>query len=75
MIKRKDRWPLPIYGERSRPTVVASIDDESGAEPLIIRLGDFWNDFMRAGASRNSPEGHKPVVPLLDEMQGILQWE
>jgi hypothetical protein len=75
LIKRKDRLALVSDVERSHPTVADSIDDESGAEPLIIRLGDFWNDFMRAGASRNSPEGHKPVVPLLDEMHGILHWE
>jgi hypothetical protein len=77
MIKRKDRSPPAGDVERSRPTVADSIGDELGTEPLIIKLGDLWSDFMQAGESRNteSPTRHISTVPLLDDMKGILQWD
>jgi hypothetical protein len=78
MIKRKDRSPLVGDVERSHPTVVDSIGDDLGAEPMTIRLGDLWSDFDRvASKSRNpeTPKGSTSAVPLLDEMKGILQWD
>jgi hypothetical protein len=78
MIKRKDRSPLAGDVARSHPTVVDSIGDELGGEPLIIRVGDLWSDLVRpAGESRNieSPMRSGSAVPLLDEMKGILQWD
>jgi hypothetical protein len=78
MIKRKDRSPLAGDFERSHPTVADSIGDELGGEPLIIRLGDLWNDLVRAaGESRNTESSTKSgsAVPLLDDMKGILQWD
>lgn len=78
MIKRKDHSPLAGDVERSHPTVADSIGDDSGGEPLIIRLGDLWSDLVRAaGESRNieSPARSSSAVPLLDDMKGILQWD
>jgi hypothetical protein len=78
MIKRKDRSPLVGDIERSHPTVADSIGDELGAEPLTIRLGELWSNFVRvADVSRNPelPKGSTSAVPLLDEMKGVRQWD
>jgi hypothetical protein len=77
MIKRKDRSPPAGDVERSDPTVADPTGDELGSEPLIIRLGDLWSDFVRAGESRNTDSATRSnsAVPLLDDMKGILQWD
>jgi hypothetical protein len=78
MIKRKDRSPLVGDIERPHPTVADSIGDELGAEPLTIRLGELWSNFVRvADVSRNPelPKGSTSAVPLLDEMKGVRQWD
>lgn len=64
--------------ERPHPVVADSLADEQGAEPLAVRLGDLWSDFIRvADEARdpNAPKKASPVVPLLDDMKGILQWD
>ena len=78
MTERKDLWPLVGDVERPHPTVADSIGGELGAEPLTVRLGDLWADFMRAASQARDPEapkGSTPTVPLLDEMKGIRQWD
>jgi hypothetical protein len=78
MTERKDLSPLVGDVERPHPTVADSIGGELGAEPLTVRLGDLWADFMRAASQARDPEapkGSTPTVPLLDEMKGIRQWE
>ena len=64
--------------EKPHPTVAEFSGDESGGEPLTIRLGDLWTDFVRvAGHARDpeSPNRSSSAVPLLDDMKGILQWD
>jgi hypothetical protein len=78
MTKRKDQSPLVGDIERPHPTVADSIGGELGAEPLTVRLGDLWADFMRVANQARDPEapkGSSPTVPLLDDMKGILQWD
>jgi hypothetical protein len=78
MNKREN--PLPLMGDIERPhlTVADSIGGELGAQPLTVRLGDLWADFMRVADRARDPEapkGSTPAVPLLDDMKGILQWD
>jgi len=64
--------------EKPHPTVADDLGDESGGEPMTVRLGDLWSDFMRVADEARDPEARrKPgsAVPLLDEMKGILQWD
>ena len=78
MTERKDLSPLVGDVERPHPTVADSIGGELGVEPLTVRLGDLWADFMRAASQARDPEapkGSTPTVPLLDEMKGIRQWD
>ena len=82
MTKRKDQSPLVGDIERPHPTVADSIGGELGAElgaePLTVRLGDLWADFMRVANQARDPEapkGSTPTVPLLDDMKGIRQWD
>jgi len=78
MTERKDLSPLVGDVERPHPTVADSIGGELGAEPVTVRLGDLWADFMRAASQARDPEapkGSTPTVPLLDEMKGIRQWD
>lgn len=80
MKKRKERSPLIADIERPHPTVAEPFGDGLGADPLNVRLGDSWSDFVR---DATEPDDHdKPKdsrsrggVPLLDDMKGILQWE
>ena len=77
MTKLKDLSHLVAEIERPHPTVADSIG-ELGAEPLTVRLGDLWADFVRVGNQARNPEAPKestPTVPLLDDMKGILQWD
>jgi hypothetical protein len=78
MTKLKDLSPLVAEIERPHPTVADSIGGELGAEPLTVRLGDLWADFVRVANQARDPEAPKestPTVPLLDDMKGILQWD
>ena len=64
--------------EKPHPTVADDLGDESGGEPMTVRLGDLWSDFIRVADEARDPEAlRKPgsAVPLLDEMKGILQWD
>ena len=63
--------------ERPHPVVADSLGDEPG-EPIAVRLGDLWSDFIRvADEARdpNVPRKNASGVPLLDDMKGILQWD
>ncbi len=64
--------------EKPHPTVADELGDESGAEPMTVRLGDLWSDFIRVADEARDPEAPRKLgsaVPLLDEMKGILQWD
>ncbi|PYO78246.1 MAG: hypothetical protein DMD63_08190 [Gemmatimonadetes bacterium] len=68
--------------EKPHPTVADDLGGESGGEsggePMTVRLGDLWSDFIRVADEARDPEApRKPgsAVPLLDEMKGILQWD
>ena len=62
--------------EKPRLTVSDGFANRIPSQPLAVRLGDLWNDFLRvppesdAAASRAAS-----AVPLLDDMKGILQWD
>lgn len=76
MTKRNDQSPLMSDAERPHPTVTDPVGGELGAEPLTVKLGDLWADFMRAANQARDPEAPKgSTVPLLDDMKGILHWD
>jgi hypothetical protein len=78
MTERNDLSSLVGDIERPHPTVADPIGGELGAEPLTVRLGDLWADFIRVASLARDPEapkGSTPTVPLLDDMKGILQWD
>lgn len=79
----KQRKPVSLVNgdvERPHPTVADAVGDGLAAEPLTVRLGDLWSEFVRAADQARDPEtpreskGHG-TVPLLDDMKGILQWD
>jgi hypothetical protein len=63
--------------ERPHPVVSDAVRGGLPARPLTVRSSDLWSDFLRAAdetdeaARKRSPS----VVPLLDDMKGILQWD
>ena len=63
--------------ERAHPIVADSVGDSHDAEPLAVRLGDLWSDFIRVADEARDPEAPKKssALPLLDDMKGILQWD
>ena len=64
MTNRKDRSPLVGNIERPHLTVVDSIGDELGGEPLAVRLGHRWNDFIRAAdQARETRKGRRVPPP------------
>jgi hypothetical protein len=79
----KKRNPTsPIIGdiERPHPTVADSVGGGLGGEPVPVRLGGLWSDFVGEPNQARDPETAKDrrspgVVPLLDDMKGILQWD
>jgi hypothetical protein len=76
--KRKDLSPPAGDVERPHLTVADSVGGELGVEPLTVKLGDLWADFMRAANLARDPEtpkGSTATVPLLDDMKGILHWD
>ncbi|HJQ09623.1 MAG TPA: hypothetical protein VJ840_01205 [Gemmatimonadaceae bacterium] len=64
--------------ETSHPVVTDSNGDAPETEPLAVRLGDLWSDFIRVADEARDPDAPKNsrvAVPILDEMKGILQWD
>jgi hypothetical protein len=78
MTKRKDFSLLVGDVEKPHPTVADTAGEESGGEPLTVKLSGLWSDFIRVADRARDPEAPKPstsAVPLLDDMKGILQWD
>jgi len=78
MTKSKDHSPLIGDIEMPHPTVAEALGDESGSNPMTVRLADLWSDFARVAEEAhdpNSPRKSGSALPLLDEMKGILQWD
>jgi hypothetical protein len=80
MKQRKPNSPIVGDIERPHPTVADSVGGGLGAEPVPVRLGDLWSDFVRDADQARNPDTpkngrSKGVVPLLDDMKGILQWD
>jgi hypothetical protein len=68
------------FSDLERPHLVVSdsIGDAPAAAPLAVRLGDLWSDFIRVADEARDPDAPKKtgsVVPILDDMKGILQWD
>ena len=64
--------------EKPHPVVADSVGNAPGGEPLGVRLGDLWSDFIRVADEARDPNAPKkiaPGLPLLDDMKGILQWD
>jgi hypothetical protein len=63
--------------EKPRLTVSDGFGDRIPAQPLAVRLGDLWNDFLRVPPESDTPAASRAAsaVPLLDDMKGILQWD
>jgi hypothetical protein len=78
MTTRKDSAKSFTDIEKPHETVADSFGDGLVHEPLTVRLGDLWNDFVR-GPDERRESGASPrsssALPLLDEMKGILQWD
>ena len=70
---------LPLFDiEQPYPTVADDLGDESAGEPMTVRLGELWSDFIRVADEARDPQAPKrpgSAVPILDEMKGILQWD
>jgi hypothetical protein len=63
--------------EKPHP-LVAEMGDGGPSQPLVVRLGDLWNDFLRAKDEETDHDDTRrsaPTMPLLDDMKGILQWD
>jgi hypothetical protein len=77
MTTRKDK-PDPFDDiEKPHPLVVETSGDAAAA-PLTVRLSDPWSDFLRVADDRSDPAAQQrsgSVLPLLDDMKGILQWD
>ncbi len=78
MTEAKERSPLGDI-EKPFPTVADSIGDELEGDPLTVKLGDLWSDFVRlVDRSRQplrTPGVSALAAPLLDDTKGILQWD
>jgi len=64
--------------EKPHPVVADPVGDAPAGEPLAVRLGDLWSDFIRVADEARDPDAPKKsaaTVPLLDQMKGILQWD
>ena len=64
--------------ERPHPVVADPVHDTAVGEPLVVRLGDLWSDFIRVADEARDPAAarkSRAAVPLLDDMKGILQWD
>jgi hypothetical protein len=61
--------------EKPRETIADWFADGPGAVPLIVRLGDLWNDLYRAAYENHDLEVPQRSVPLLDDMKVIRHWD
>jgi hypothetical protein len=63
--------------EKPRLIVSDGFADSIPAQPLAVRLGDLWNDFLRVPTDLDAAPRSRAAsaVPLLDDMKGILQWD
>ena len=62
--------------EKPHPLVAESLGDE--AQPMVVRLGDLWSDFVRAADDKHhadTPKRPGSALPIIDDMKGILQWD
>ena len=78
MTNRKDLPKSFSDIEKPQETVADSFGDGLEREPLTVRLGDLWNDFVRGADDQSEPESSprsSSALPLLDDMKGILQWD
>lgn len=78
MTTRKDSTKPFSDIEMPHETVADSFSDGLGGEPLTVRLGELWTDFVRAADRPRDPDAPRrstSALPLLDEMKGILQWD
>ena len=78
MIDRKSDSHAFSDLEKPHPVVADSVGDTADGEPLLVRLGVLWSDFIRVADEARDPGAPKksaPGVPLLDDMKGILQWD
>jgi hypothetical protein len=78
MTNPNDSTPTDGDIEKQQPVVADSRGDELGVEPMTVRLGDLWSDFIRVADAARDPDAErksKSAVPLLDDMKGILQWD
>ena len=63
--------------EMPHPIVIDSAGDAS-AEPIAVKLGDFWSEFIRVADEARDPDAPRSgraIVPLLDHMKGVLEWD
>jgi hypothetical protein len=63
--------------EKPHPVVADSVGD-GGAGPIAVRLGDLWSEFIRVADEARDPAAPRKraaVIPLLDHMKGILEWD
>ncbi len=77
MTKRKDPPAVLDDVEKSHPLVCESGGD-GASPPVTVRLSDPWSDFLPVAEKRNArgnPTRSSSVLPFLDDMKGILQWD
>jgi hypothetical protein len=71
-------YPDPLDDiEKPTLTVAEAFGDRIPAQPLAVRLGDLWSDFLRVSPESDAAVRTRPApaVPFLDDMKGILQWD
>jgi hypothetical protein len=73
---RKNSHPISDI-ERPQPTVADSFGDDIAGEPIPVRLGEIWSDYIRGAGDNRAPDVPRSPssLPLIDDMKGILQWE
>ena len=70
------RKPSPPFGDIEMPHPTASeLVGDAEAQPMTVRLGDLWSDFVRAAEETRDQKKPGSAVPILDDMKGILQWD
>jgi hypothetical protein len=78
MTIRKDSATSFSDIEKPHETVADSFGEGLEQEPLTVRLGDLWSDFVRSADAQGDPDSlprSPSALPLLDDMKGILQWD
>lgn len=78
MTTRKDLSKSFSDIEERHETVADSFTDGDGRELLTVRLAGLWSDLIRVADEPRDPDAPQrspSVVPLLDDMKGILQWD